>query len=54
MKVHPSLVASSATGVTLAVLSTVTDLPGWLWATWAALTGVAAVQAVRSRDHGTR
>lgn len=44
---HPSVLASAATGVTLAVVSTVHPLPWWIWGAWAALTAVSIAQAAR-------
>lgn len=45
---HPSVLASAATGATLAVLSTQRPLPVWLWLAWGALSAVSIVQAARS------
>lgn len=45
---HPSVLATAAAGGVLAAAATQTDVPWWLWATWAALGAVAVTQAVRS------
>lgn len=45
---HRSIQASAAAGVALAAAEVATDLPWWLWATWAALSAVAIVQATRA------
>ena len=46
---HRSVQASAATGVTLALCSTIRPLPWWLWAAWSVLSVVGFRQAVR--DH---
>jgi hypothetical protein len=45
---HPSLLATVGVGLSLFALSSVSDLPWWLWAAWAVLGAVSVVQAVRS------
>lgn len=44
---HPSILATASAGTLLALASTQTDVPWWLWATWAALGAVAVTQAAR-------
>lgn len=45
---HPSILATVSAGTVLALTNTVTDVPWWMWATWAALGLVAVGQAARS------
>jgi hypothetical protein len=44
---HPSVLATAGAGVVLVAASTVTDVPWWLWAAWAALGAMSVGQAVR-------
>lgn len=45
---HPSVLATAAAGVVLAVLQAGQGVPWWLWAAWAALGAVAVAQAARA------
>lgn len=47
---HSSIQASIAAGAVMGgIQATVTPVPWWLWATWAALSVVSVRQAVRDR-----